>query len=385
MRVASRLRRTDRAPTASAWSWGGGRRCWSSARTEPARRPCCASSPPCCDRAAARSRRSVARSPASLEAARADRLPRPRAAALPRPQRPRDLRFHARLHGSAARRPRRGSRSCCARSAWSAAPTSASPSSRPGCASGWRSAAVSCTRRLCCSTSPTPTSTPKGASWQGGPSARRRRTRVIVSHDPERFEARGRPSVEAPRGRRKAGSRFHDSLTNRFFAAILAKDLRGELRSLQSLPAMALFAVTTFVIFRFGLDRTSLSGSLASGCSGRRCSSPLCSASTGSSSPSARRAVSTRSASPRSTAASLFAAKAAALLVYLLALELIVVPVFALFFLDSAAALGPLARGPRPRRPRPGCDRGAPSPRWWCIRGPAIRWDPWFSCRCSCR
>jgi len=38
----------------------------------------------------------------------------------------------------------------------------------------------------------------------------------------------------------------------------------------------------------------------------------------------------------------LFAAKASALIVYLLALELIAVPVFALFFLDSAEALGPL-------------------------------------------
>ena len=49
------------------------------------------------------------------------------------------------------------------------------------------------------------------------------------------------------------------------FAVLLGKDLRTELRTLQSLPAMALFAVTTFVIFRFGLDRTSLSGSLAAG------------------------------------------------------------------------------------------------------------------------
>src|SRR6188472_3652174 len=46
---------------------------------------------------------------------------------------------------------------------------------------------------------------------------------------------------------------------------ILLKDLRIELRTLQSLPAMALFAVTTFVIFHFGLDRTSLEGSLAAG------------------------------------------------------------------------------------------------------------------------
>jgi len=39
----------------------------------------------------------------------------------------------------------------------------------------------------------------------------------------------------------------------------------------------------------------------------------------------------------------LFFAKAAALLAYLVALELVVVPVFAVFFLDSAAALPPLA------------------------------------------
>jgi ABC-type transport system involved in cytochrome c biogenesis permease component len=59
------------------------------------------------------------------------------------------------------------------------------------------------------------------------------------------------------------------------FLAILAKDLRSELRTMQSLPAMALFAVTTFVIFRFGLDRTTLSGSLAAGVLwALRCCSP---------------------------------------------------------------------------------------------------------------
>ncbi len=47
--------------------------------------------------------------------------------------------------------------------------------------------------------------------------------------------------------------------------AILAKDLRVELRTLQSVPAMALFALTTFVLFRYGLDRESLSGGLAAG------------------------------------------------------------------------------------------------------------------------
>ena len=45
------------------------------------------------------------------------------------------------------------------------------------------------------------------------------------------------------------------------YRAILAKDLRVELRTLESVPAMLLFSATTFVLFRFGLDRESLSGS----------------------------------------------------------------------------------------------------------------------------
>ena len=126
------------------------------------------------------------------------------------------------------------------------------------------------------------------------------------------------------------------------FRAILAKDLRSELRTLQSLPAMALFAVTTFVVFRFGLDRTALSGSLASGV---LWATLLFAAVLGIN----RLFVSEREEggfdairlAPIDRTA-LFAAKAAALLVYLLVLELIVVPVFAIFFLDSAAALPPL-------------------------------------------
>ena len=47
--------------------------------------------------------------------------------------------------------------------------------------------------------------------------------------------------------------------------AILRKDLRLELRTRESVPAMALFSVTVFVLFHFGLDRDSVSGSLASG------------------------------------------------------------------------------------------------------------------------
>ena len=48
-------------------------------------------------------------------------------------------------------------------------------------------------------------------------------------------------------------------------SALVRKDLRLELRSFESLPAMLLFTVSTFVLFRFGLDRGSLEGDLASG------------------------------------------------------------------------------------------------------------------------
>jgi heme exporter protein B len=127
------------------------------------------------------------------------------------------------------------------------------------------------------------------------------------------------------------------------FRVILEKDLRTELRTLQSLPAMALFAVTTFVIFRFGLDRTELSGSLASGV---LWATLLFAAVLGIN----RLFVSERQEggfdairlAPIDRTA-LFAAKAAALVVYLAVLQLIVVPVFAIFFLDSAAAVPPLA------------------------------------------
>jgi heme exporter protein B len=126
------------------------------------------------------------------------------------------------------------------------------------------------------------------------------------------------------------------------FRAILAKDMRVELRTLRSLPAMALFAVTTFVIFRFGLDRTALEGGLAAGV----LVATLLFA--------AMLAINRLFVTEREEGGfelirlapidrtSLFAAKAAALATYLAVLELVTVPIFALFFLDSAAALLPL-------------------------------------------
>jgi heme exporter protein B len=127
------------------------------------------------------------------------------------------------------------------------------------------------------------------------------------------------------------------------FTAILAKDLRVELRTLQSVPGMVLFAVTTFVLFRFGLDRTSLDGSLAAGV---LLATVLF---------AAILAVNRLFLAERDQggldairlapvdATALLAAKVAALVVYLIVLEAIAVPVFALFFLDGWAPLGPLA------------------------------------------
>jgi heme exporter protein B len=48
-------------------------------------------------------------------------------------------------------------------------------------------------------------------------------------------------------------------------AAILRKELRVELRTLESVPGMALFSVTTFVVFHFGLNRDTVDGNLGAG------------------------------------------------------------------------------------------------------------------------
>jgi len=126
------------------------------------------------------------------------------------------------------------------------------------------------------------------------------------------------------------------------YVTILAKDLRAELRTLQSLPAMALFATTTFVVFHFALNRNSIDGDLAAGV---LWVTLLFAAMLGLN----RLFVAEREEggfdairlAPIDRSA-LFAAKATALFAYLFVLELVVVPIFALFFLGSAAALGPL-------------------------------------------
>jgi heme exporter protein B len=126
------------------------------------------------------------------------------------------------------------------------------------------------------------------------------------------------------------------------FRAILAKDLRVELRTMQSVPAMVLFAVTTFVLFRYGLDRQSLAGGLAAGV---LLATVLF---------AAILAINRLFVAERDEggfdairlapvdASALLAAKATALVVYLALLELLALPVFAAFFLDDWSGLAPL-------------------------------------------
>lgn len=124
------------------------------------------------------------------------------------------------------------------------------------------------------------------------------------------------------------------------FRAILAKDLRIELRTLRSVPAMALFAVTVFVIFHFAID-VSGSGDNAAA-AGILVVTVLF---------SGILAINRLFVSERDEGgfelmrlapidrSVIFAAKFAALFIYLVVLEVIAVPVFAAFFLESGKGL----------------------------------------------
>jgi len=117
------------------------------------------------------------------------------------------------------------------------------------------------------------------------------------------------------------------------WVAILRKDLALELRTRQSLVALALFTVTVFVLFHFGLDRDEVEGDLASGV---LWVTILLAAVLG---------VNRLFASEREGGAldgvllapidrtAIYVAKAAALFLYLTVLELIAVPAFAILLL----------------------------------------------------
>jgi heme exporter protein B len=114
---------------------------------------------------------------------------------------------------------------------------------------------------------------------------------------------------------------------------ILRKDLRLEVRTKESVPAMTLFTLTVYVLFHFGLDRDSLDGELASGV---LWVTLLLAAVIG---------VSRLFAAEREEGGidglllapvdrtSLFVAKAAALFLFLVAVEVVAVPAFGLLLL----------------------------------------------------
>ena len=134
---------------------------------------------------------------------------------------------------------------------------------------------------------------------------------------------------------------------------------------------MALFAATTFVLFRFGLDRESLAGGLAAGV---LLATVLF---------AAILAINRVFVGEREQGGfdlirlapvdgtALFAAKVAVLFIYLAALELFAVPLFALFFLDEAGGLPALAVVLRPRRTSVWPSSGPWSRRSPSTRGPA--------------
>jgi heme exporter protein B len=120
---------------------------------------------------------------------------------------------------------------------------------------------------------------------------------------------------------------------------VLRKDLLLELRTFETLPAMVLFSLTTFVIFHFALNRATIAGQLAGGV---LTATLLFAAMLGIN----RLFVAEREQggfdafllAPVDRSALLFA-KAAALLCFLVVLEVIAVPAFGLLLLGPS--LGP--------------------------------------------
>ena len=124
---------------------------------------------------------------------------------------------------------------------------------------------------------------------------------------------------------------------------VLRKDLRLELRTLETVPAMVLLAIVTFVIFHFGLNRNTIAGQLAAGV---LTATLLFAAMLGIN----RLFVAEREQggfdafllAPVDRTSMLFA-KASALFIYLVVLEVIAVPAFALLLLGPS--LGPALAG----------------------------------------
>jgi heme exporter protein B len=120
---------------------------------------------------------------------------------------------------------------------------------------------------------------------------------------------------------------------------ILRKDVRLELRTLETVPAMVLFSIATFVIFHFALNRATIGGQLAAGIL------------TGTLLFASQLAVNRLFVAEREQGgfdgfllapvdrSSLLVAKALALFLFLVVLEVIAVPAFALLLLGPS--IGP--------------------------------------------
>jgi heme exporter protein B len=124
---------------------------------------------------------------------------------------------------------------------------------------------------------------------------------------------------------------------------VLRKDLRLELRTLETVPAMVLLAIVTFVIFHFGLNRNTIAGQLAAGV---LTATLLFAAMLGIN----RLFVAEREQGGFDAfllapvdRTSMLLAKASALFIYLVVLEVIAVPAFALLLLGPS--LGPALGG----------------------------------------
>jgi len=126
---------------------------------------------------------------------------------------------------------------------------------------------------------------------------------------------------------------------------ILRKDLLLERRTKESVPAMALFTVTVYVLFHFGLDRDSLDGELASGVLWvTLLLATVIGVSRLFAAEREQGGIDALLLAPVDRTA-LFLAKATALFIYLMALELVAVPAFALLL------LGPDLSGAFPELP----------------------------------
>ena len=115
--------------------------------------------------------------------------------------------------------------------------------------------------------------------------------------------------------------------------AILRKDLTIELRTKEAVPAMTLFTVTVYVLFHFGLDRDSLDGELASGVLWvTLLLATVIGVTRLFAAEREQGGIDALLLAPVDRTA-LFVAKAAALFLYLVALELVAVPTFGLLLL----------------------------------------------------